>query len=120
MVALGEKPPDGARVRRDRAAVTARDAEILQRDALAVEHAEDVMVRHHEQPRRIGERLVLGVPARIGVAVRGDDRQGLDVVVEAPRHGAGGRIGRKKPVLVNQHGVSRSTKPAGRPTLGEG
>ena len=69
-VMLGEAPPDASRIGFDRAAVDARHAEILQRHALAVEHAKDVMVRRHEELRRIGERLVLREPARIGVAVR--------------------------------------------------
>ncbi len=63
-------PPDGARVGLYRPAIPARNTEILQRHALAVEHAEDIVIGHHEQPRRVGERRVLRIPARVGVAVR--------------------------------------------------
>ena len=61
------------------------------------------MVRHDEEARRIGKRLVLRVPARIGMAVGRDDRQIAHRIVEAPRHGAGRGIGGQQPVLVNEH-----------------
>ena len=45
MIVLGERAPDLSRVGLDRAAVAARDAQLLERHALAVEHAENVVVR---------------------------------------------------------------------------
>jgi hypothetical protein len=43
--------------------------------SLAVEHPETVMIRRDEERGRVGEGLVVGVPLRIGVTVRADDRQ---------------------------------------------
>ncbi len=54
----GERAPDDATVRLDRSAVPTRHAETLERNALAVEHAEDVMIGHDEEPSGIGEVLV--------------------------------------------------------------
>src|SRR3546814_14846367 len=63
-----------------RAAIPGGDAEFLQPDALAVEHAENVMVRPDEEFRRIGKRLVTGVPARVGMAMGGQDGKAADAV----------------------------------------
>ena len=82
MIVAGEQPPDLAPVGLDRRAVAGRHAEILEPHALAEQHAEDVVVRHDEQLRGIGERLVQRIPARVGVAVRADDRQVLDAGME--------------------------------------
>ena len=103
MVVLREAAPDLARIGLDGAAVAPGDAELLQPDALAVEHAEDVVVRHHEEAGRVGKGLVLRIPARIRVPVRRHDRQVAHGFVEALRHGAGRRIGGEEPVLVNEH-----------------
>ena len=100
----GETPPDGARIGLDRRAVRRWHAEILERDALAVEHAEDIVIRHDEELRRVGKRLVQRIPGRIGVAVRRDDRQVAHLAIEAARHGAGRRIGGEEAVFVKQHG----------------
>src|SRR5262249_58870329 len=70
---LREKAPDGARVALDGPAVRARHAERLERDALAVEHPEYVMIGRDEEGGWVGERLVVGEPARVGMAVRTDD-----------------------------------------------
>ena len=102
MVVLREYPPHRARVELRLLSGEGWNAERRKVDALAVEHAEDVVVGHHEKRRRIGKRRVLRIPARIGVAVRRDDRQVLDTGVEAARHGARPRIGRKQPIVVDQ------------------
>src|SRR2546429_4657260 len=74
--------PDLARILLDWAAISARDREIFELDALAVEHPENVMVRRDEERGRVGEGLVVGVPLRIGVTMRADDRQLLDRRIE--------------------------------------
>jgi hypothetical protein len=76
VVALGENPPGGAWVR------LAADAEVLQSDALRIEHPEQVVVGLQQQLGRIAERLVESEPRRIGVPVRTDDRQSGDFRVE--------------------------------------
>ena len=68
---LGEDAPDLARVLDLRLA----DFQIVHGDALAVEHAEDVVVGLDEQRGGIRERLVVGKPGRLGVPVRADDGQ---------------------------------------------
>src|SRR3546814_1832872 len=67
----------------DRAAVGAWYTQLLQRNALAVEHAEDVMIGDDQQACRIAEGGVVGEPGGIGMAVRRDDRQMLDQIGRA-------------------------------------
>ena len=93
IIVLGKAPPDRPAVGLDRRAVEGRHAEILQPHALAEQHAEDVVVGHDEQLRRIRERLVQRIPARIGVAVRADDRQVLDAGIEVAGERARMRFG---------------------------
>ena len=50
--------------------------------------------------RGVGERRVIGVPLRIGMAVRAHDRQLRDRGVERARKIAGGGIGREQPVRM--------------------
>ena len=104
MKVLGEAAPDFARIGLDRAAVDPRHAEVLETHALAVEHAMHVVVGNDEQPRRIGERRVVGEPLRIGVAVRADDRQAGDRRVERARNVARLGIGGKQSVRVQREG----------------
>ncbi len=85
-----------------RAAVGAGNAEVGQRHALRAEHAEDVVVGDDEELRGIGEGQVLGVPARVGMAVRADDRQVADLGVERARKAAHRGIGRKQPIRIQQ------------------
>ncbi len=73
-VVLSEQSPDVSRIDFDRTTVNARNAEVLHRYALAVEHAKHIMVRRHEQLRGIGKRLVLREPARVGMTMRRYDR----------------------------------------------
>src|SRR3546814_1655528 len=76
----------------------------------AVEHAENVMVRPDEEFRRIGKRLVTGVPARVGMAMGGQDGKAADAVIEPPRQRARLVIGREQPILVQQRRDRKSTR----------
>ena len=60
----------------------AAHAKLVQRDAAGVQQPGDVVVRGHEQRRRIRERRVVQQQPRIDVAVRRDDRQLPHGVVE--------------------------------------
>ena len=80
-----EQLPDAAVVALDLAAVCARDAQPLKRDALRVEHAKDVVVGDEQQVGGRAERVIrLGKHARVNVAVRADERRAGDLAVEAP------------------------------------
>jgi hypothetical protein len=72
----------------------------LHRNALAVKHAEHVVVRKQKQRRGIRKRLVLGEPARIGVTVRAEDGELACVVEDAPGDAPGLGIGGKEAVRV--------------------
>src|SRR5690606_7642267 len=74
--------------------------ERVQADALAVEHAEHVVVRHQQQLGGVGEGLVAGPPGRIGVAMRADDRQPGHLRVQATGDRALRGIGREQAVFV--------------------
>jgi hypothetical protein len=89
-----------------RAAVDTRDAQSLERDALRVQHPEDVVIGRHEELRRIGKGRVLGEPARIGVAMRTDDRQIADAFVEIAGEPTRRRVRRKQPIFVQQSHLS--------------
>ena len=52
-----------------------RDAEIVQIDALAVQHAKQIMIRRQQQLGRVTERRIAGEPLRVGMTVRAQDRQ---------------------------------------------
>src|SRR3546814_17019732 len=73
-------------------------SDLLQRNALAVEHAEDVMIGDDQQACRIAEGGVVGEPGGIGMAVRRDDRQMLDLRIQPPRDRPRGRVGREQAV----------------------
>ncbi len=72
---LRQQPPSRARIDRRTGTVPARNAQPVQRHALAVQHAEQVVVRHQQQFGGIGEWRIAGEPGRIGVAMRTDDGQ---------------------------------------------
>ena len=72
------------------------------RNALTEEHPEDIMVGYDEKPCRIREEMVLGEPARIGVAVRTDDGELFDAAIEITRNAAGPFICGKQQVGVDQ------------------
>jgi hypothetical protein len=80
---------------------------------LAVEHAKDIVVRRHEELRRIGKRLVFREPARVGVAVRRQDRQAAHLLEQAARDGAGRRFDGEKTVVVHHRQIlSNETRTA--------
>jgi hypothetical protein len=105
MIMRGEAAPDGTRVAFDGAAVLRGDPELLEPHALAVEHAENIVIGNDEERRRIRKGLVLCVPAGIRVAMRRDDGQVPYLPIESARHLASAGIDRKQPVRVDQHGV---------------
>src|SRR5580700_6289320 len=90
--------PDLARVGLDRTAVEAPDTERFERDTLAVEHPEDVMVRNDEKRRGVRKWLIAREPCGVGVTVRTDDRQPGDFGIEAARYGANRRLRRKQAI----------------------
>ena len=71
IVVAGEDAPDFPRILQ----LALPDSEIVERNALAVEHAKDVVIGLHEQCRRIRKRLVRRKPCRAGMPVRTDDGQ---------------------------------------------
>ena len=60
------------------------------------------MVGCHEQLRGIGEGLVLGEPARIGVTMRAEDRQIADLIVQRVRQIAAAPLDGKKTVFCHK------------------
>ena len=76
------------------------NAELAHGNALAVEHAVDVVVRKNEQLRRIGKRLIFRKPCCLGVAMRADDWQVPYGCVKATRNRARFRISGEKPVRM--------------------
>ena len=107
VVMRGECLPDRACVppaaRTPGCVVTSRNAEIVQPQALAVQHSEDVVVRGDQQRRRIRERGIVGEPLRVRVPVRTHDRQVLYDRVQAPREIARCDIRGEQAVGVEVH-----------------
>jgi len=102
---LGKAPPNLAWIVLNGATVDPPDAEILQLDALAVEHPVDVVIGDDEELRGIFERFVLGEPARIGVTMRRYDRQVAHAVIEPAGYGARFGIGGQQAILMQQGGL---------------
>jgi hypothetical protein len=73
VVVLGERAPNPGTVGLGRLAVEGPHAESLQRHALAVEHAHQVVVPGDQLDGRIGHRGIGGQAAGVAVAVRADD-----------------------------------------------
>ena len=81
------------------ARVARADPQRLERDPLRVEHPEDVVVGDDEELGRRAERGVLvGEQARINVAVRADDRELRDRLVELARHASLPGVGREESI----------------------
>ena len=99
IVILGEQFPDGAPVRRRRPA-RGSQAHALQADALAVEHAQDIVIGPQNRLVASSNGASVANQAGIGVAVRADDRQLLDMSEKAARNGADGFVGREKTVRM--------------------
>lgn len=96
---LGEDAPDFAWILDDRLA----DAEIVHRDALAVKHAEDVVIGLDEERGGIGERRIFCEPRSLAVSVRADERQFCDVRVKGAGNFPSDRVGREQAVFVDEH-----------------
>ena len=80
--------------------VDAGDAKLFELDALAVKHAEHIVIRREQQAGRIGERGVVREPLGVGMAVGADDRQVFDELVKRPCDRPRIRIGGKKPIRI--------------------
>src|SRR3546814_14418593 len=106
---VGEPAPNRAWGTFDRAAVGAWYTQLLQRNALAVEHAEDVMIGDDQQACRIAEGGVVGEPGGLGMAVRRDDRQMLDLRIPPPHDRPRGRVGREQAVWVERKELGRAS-----------
>ena len=99
---VGKTTPDFARITFNRRPVAPLDTQILKLHTLTVQHPENIMIGHHQQAGRIGKRLVLGIPAGIGMAMRGYNRQIFDAVIEAAGNGAGLRFRRQDPIRMKK------------------
>ena len=77
--------------------------QILKRDSLAVEHAENVVVGLHKEFCRIGEGLIPRKPCRVRVPVRTDDGQGSHMLIERPGYLSRAGLGRKQTIWMDQH-----------------
>ena len=89
VIVLGKAPPDGASLGFNRCPVKARHAEVLKADALAEQHAVDVMIGNDEQPGRIGKGLIERIPAWIRMAVGTDDGQVGHPLIQARAQSTG-------------------------------
>ncbi len=111
---IGKGLPDLAMVCLDQPAIAPRDAQRFQGNALGVEHAEDVMVGDDEQIGGRAEGCVfIGQQRGIDVAVRRDDGQACDALVELARHPALRGVGIEEPVCQKKlrcHGAILSQK----------
>ncbi len=116
VVVLREQSPDLARVALRGASVDARDPEILEPDALAVEHAKYVMIRREQQAGGVRKGNVVREPFWIGVPMGADDGQVPDQFVKIARNGPRGRIGRKQPVGIEFVHIGSMRAPPGGKT----
>jgi hypothetical protein len=78
---LCEQTPDRTGITFDGSSVDPGNPKLLERDTLAVEHPEQVVIRDQKQRRRIGKGDIVGIPPGIGVTVGADDRQVSDLAV---------------------------------------
>src|SRR5437879_4363677 len=78
------------------------DFKLFERNALAVEHPINVVIRLHEQLRWIGKRLVARKPGSLGVTMRTDDGQVANARIDAAGNRARIGIRRKEPFFMNQ------------------
>ena len=98
VIILREASPDRARACLDRFTVEPGYPQFFERDTLAVEHPENVMIWHDQQLRRIGELRVRREPGGIGMPVRAQDGQVPDSIVEPPRDRASVLFGREEAI----------------------
>ena len=109
VVVLCEQTPDRAGVAFDGSSVDPGDPQLLERDTLAVEHPEQVVIRDQKQRRRIGKGDIVGIPPGVGVPVGADDGKPLDLAIQAAGDPPLGGLAGEKTVLVHDdvstHGV---------------
>ena len=98
---LRKKTPDFPGIGFNRAAVSPGDTEFFQRNAPAVEHPEEVVVRNQEQIRWVGKGHVVGIPLGIGMTVGADDGQILDLAVQTAGDLPLDGIAREKTILMH-------------------
>src|SRR3954453_3110586 len=98
VVVLGEEAPDRSRIAFRGPTVDAWDSEQLEPNALAVEHAEEIMVGDEQQLGGIRKTLIQREPCGISVAVRTEDRQRPNVLIKLAGDLPGRNVGREQPV----------------------
>ena len=107
---LGKGAPGSARIGRRHARFVGH-AQRVQRHALRIEHAINIVIRREQQFGGVRPVGVGGEPGRIGVPVRADDRQpghfGIERAGDLPR----AVLGREQPVGIELQG------PGHRPVL---
>ena len=85
-----------------RFAVIGSVAQSLHGDALAIEHAQHVVVGKKEERGGIGEGNVVGEPACLGVSVRAEDGEILNVREDASGDLPGSGIWREETVWMEE------------------
>src|SRR6185437_11954351 len=105
IVMLSKDAPDLARVFDYGLA----EAQVVHGNALAVKHAEDVVIRLNEKRSGIGERFILCEPRSLSVTVRADKRQFRNLRVKRAGDFSRSRVGRKEAVFVDEHGCDSSS-----------
>jgi len=98
IIMLGKNSPHLARI----TDLRHTNLKVIQRNALAVQHAMHVMVRLDKQCSRIRKRLVLSEPRRLGMSMRTENRQLANTIVKPSGDGTGLWICGKKSVVVKQ------------------
>ena len=106
VVVTGEDAPDLAGVGSEGGGVPG-NAEGFKRDALRVEHAEDVVVGLDKEGGGVGEGLVFCEPSGVGMAVRREDGSVADGFIEAMSELARGVIGGEEAEIVQHEGHLR-------------
>ena len=98
MPMCAERLPDGTRRGLGAGPVGASDPERVQGHTLAVEHPKHVMIRGHQERRRLRERGVVGEEGGIDVTVGTHDGQSGRLLVDRPCRAPLRGVGREKPV----------------------
>ena len=106
VIMFREEAPDFPGIGFDRPPVLSGNAQFFHRDAPAVKHPEDIVIRDQEQLGRIGKGGIVRKPARIGVAVGADDGKILDLAVQPMGDLPPDRIARKESIIVHDDGPS--------------
>lgn len=97
----GEDAPDLARI----GDLPASDFEIFQGDALAVQHAEDIVVRLDKERYGIRKGLVVSEPGSLRMAMRTDDGKIANSLIDPPGDSTSCLFGGKEPVRMEQRHV---------------